>query len=232
MAHSTENENVSNALGDPRDPQGRRRVEIGDDSLWIETPPDLDVLLDRAAAEDPQAVDEIPYYAILWPAAEGLVRYLASIREEWASLDRVTELGCGLGLPSVFLAKHGVRALATDFHRDAGEWLMHNAALNGAKVDYLPLDWEAILEKPETAAPYQSDWIIGSDLLYEKRHIPALICTLNRLCTGGTVILSDPGRAALDLFVMGMEKTGWRHTLIVEGDIYVCRFDREGESPL
>lgn len=57
---------------DPVTPQGRQHVTIGEQVLTIETPPDLDALLDRAAAVDPQAVDAIPYYAILWPAAHGL----------------------------------------------------------------------------------------------------------------------------------------------------------------
>ena len=57
---------------DPVSPQGRHTVTVGDITFTVETPPDLDALLDRAAAADPQAVDSIPYYAILWPAARGL----------------------------------------------------------------------------------------------------------------------------------------------------------------
>ena len=217
---------ITNSLGDPSDPQGLQRVEVGDLSLWVETPPDLDALLDRAAEENPQAVDSIPYYAILWPSALGLARYLWQIREEWKGVGRIAELGCGLGLPSVLVAKSGVPVLATDFHQDAGPWLTHNAAINQTEVPYRSLDWEMILADPATAAPFRSDWVIGSDLLYEKRHIPALICSINRICTGRTAIFADPGRAALDLFVMGMEESGWKFTLIPVGDIYVCRFDR------
>lgn len=221
---------VTNALGDPSDPQGLQKVVIGELELRVETPPDLDALLDRAAEEDPQTVDSIPYYAILWPAARGLAQYLWEIRDEWENLGRVTELGCGLGLPSVLLAKSGLQVLATDFHKDAGPWLTHNAEINQTKVPYRSLDWGMILADPSTAVPYQSDWVVGSDLLYEKRHIPALICSINKICTGQTAILADPGRAALDLFVMGMEESGWKFTLVPIDDIYVCRFDREGES--
>ena len=35
---------------DPIDPQGRQTVTIGDIALTIETPPDLDALLDHAAS--------------------------------------------------------------------------------------------------------------------------------------------------------------------------------------
>ena len=228
MASSAVKGGAANIPGDPLNPQGVKKVEIGKTDLWVETPPDLDVLLDQAAEENPQAVDTIPYYAILWPSARGLAQYLWSVREEWKKLGRITELGCGLGLPSVFLAKSGLQVLATDFHKDAGPWLTHNAEINQTHVPYRSLDWEMILSNPAIAVPYQSDWVIGSDLLYEKCHIPALICSINRICTGKTAVIADPGRDALDLFVMGMEKSGWKFTLVPVGDIYVCRFDREG----
>ena len=216
---------------DPIDPQGRQTVTIGDIALTIETPPDLDALLDHAAAEHPQAVDAIPYYAILWPSAIGLARYLWEIRGELAGRPMI-ELGCGLGLPSILLARLGFTVTATDFHPDAAPWLRHNARLNQAAVTYRPLDWEALLQTPAlpegdpALAPQRPAGVIGSDLLYERRHIPALIHTIGRLCTSNTAIIADPGREALDLFVMGMERVGWRHTLIPVDEIYVCRFDR------
>jgi predicted nicotinamide N-methyase len=240
---------------DPVSPQGRHTVTVGDVTLTVETPPDLDALLDRAAANDPQAVDAIPYYAILWPAARGLADYLWQHRAELCGGTRVIELGCGLGLPSILAARLGARVLATDFHPDTGMWLLHNAALNGATLDYQQLDWSEFLDwrsevrdrrSEETERPPQlsdlrpptSDLrpadslqpyslIIGSDLLYEKRHIPALVCAIDALCApGGRAVIADPGRDNLPLFVSSMEKSGWRHTLHPEGDIYVCRFER------
>jgi predicted nicotinamide N-methyase len=69
--------------------------------------------------------------------------------------------------------------------------------------------------------------VIGSDLVYERRHIPALACAIDALCApGGRAVIADPGRDNLDLFVATMEKSGWRHTLCPEGDIYVCEFER------
>ena len=69
--------------------------------------------------------------------------------------------------------------------------------------------------------------VFGSDLLYERRHIPALVCAIETLCApGGHAVISDPGRDNLPLFVAGMEDSGWRSTLIPVDDIYVCRFER------
>lgn len=215
---------------DPVSPQGRHIVVIGDVSLTMETPPDLDALLDRAAADDPQAVDAIPYYAILWPAARSLAVHLWDIREELSGR-RVIELGCGLGLPGILAARLGAQVTATDFHPDNGTWLQHNAALNGVSLDYAQLDWNAFLEPGSERASRsldgRFDLVVGSDLLYERRHIPALICAIGALCApGGHAVIADPGREHLPLFVTGMEQDGWRATLRPVDDIYVCRFDR------
>ena len=224
---------------DPVSPQGRHTVTVGDITLTVETPPDLDALLDSAAERDPQAVDAIPYYAILWPAAHGLAKYLWQHRTELQGGTRVIELGCGLGLPSILAARLGARVLATDFHPDTGEWLQRNAALNGVALGYAQLDWNIFLDARQTTLDAREpvptlqpnslqpcSLVIGSDLLYERRHIPALVCAISALCAPcGHAVISDPGRDNLDLFVATMEKSGWRHTLHAESDIYVCRFD-------
>ena len=211
---------------DPVSPQGRQTVTVGDIALTIETPPDLDALLDHAAATDPQAVDAIPYYAILWPAALGLARHLWERRAELPGR-RVIELGCGLGLPAILAARLGADVLATDFHPDTGEWLLHNARLNGVSPAYRQLDWEASFSAPPDIPP--AAHVIGSDLLYERRHIPALVRTIDALCAlGGHAVIADPGRDNLPLFVSSMEKDGWQSTLHPVDDIYVCRFDRRG----
>ena len=212
---------------DPLSPQGRHTVTIGDISLTLETPPDLDALLDRAAAADPQAVDAIPYYAILWPAAHGLARALWEHRAELRGGTRVIELGCGLGMPSILAARLGARVLATDFHPDTGTWLLHNAGLNQVDLIYMQLDWNNLMDPAQLPRYQTAPLIIGSDLLYERRHIPALVCAIDALCApGGHAVIADPGRDNLPLFVASMEDSGWRHTLAPVDDIYVCRFER------
>ena len=212
---------------DPLSPQGRHTVTIGDVSLTLETPPDLDALLDRAAAADPQAVDAIPYYAILWPAAHGLARALWEHRAELRGGTRVIELGCGLGMPSILAARLGARVLATDFHPDTGTWLLHNAGLNQVDLIYMQLDWNNLTDPAHLPRYQTAPLIIGSDLLYERRHIPALVCAIDALCApGGHAVIADPGRDNLPLFVASMEDSGWRHTLAPVDDIYVCRFER------
>ncbi len=215
---------------DPVTPQGRRRVMIGEQILMIETPPDLDVLIDRAAASDPQAVDAIPYYAILWPAAYGLACHLWEQRARLPGL-RVIELGCGLGLPSILAARLGASVVATDFHPDTGEWLLHNATLNRVHPAYHDLDWNACVDRTHPLCTQPAPLVIGSDLLYERRHIPALVCAIDALCaSGGQAVIADPGRDHLPLFTAAMQASGWLATLHPAGDIYVCSFDRPTTS--
>ena len=205
---------------DPVSPQGRHAVTVGDVALTVETPPDLDALLDRAIATHPQAVDAIPYYSILWPAAKGLASHLWENRIDLPGR-RVIELGCGLGLPSILAARLGAQVTATDFHPETGEWLLHNAALNNVALDYAQLDWNVFLDgrsevggqrsdgtnqpfstsalrfPPSDSRPPTADFplIIGSDLVYERRHIPALVCAIGALCApGGHAVIADPDR--------------------------------------
>lgn len=210
---------------DPVSPQGKQSIQIGDVSIMIETPPDLDSLLDRAAKEAPHTVDGIPYYAILWPAARGLADHLWQERKALKGKN-VIELGCGLGLPSILAAKLGAIVHATDFHPDTGEWLLHNAQANKVDLSYQQLDWTIFLSgATKETTPACAPFVIGSDLLYESRHIPALVCTIDSLCLqDGQAIISDPGRDNLPIFVAAMERIGWKADLIPINDIYVCRF--------
>lgn len=213
---------------DPITSQGHLRIGIGESVFTLVAPPDLEALLDHAAKKTPQTVDAIPYYAILWPAAQGLARYVAS-RHAALRGCRVIELGCGLGLPSVVAARHGATVIATDFHPDVGTWLMRNAAMNGVTLDYCPLDWNECLAPRQTVTRRipPAPFVMGSDLLYEKRHIPALIRVIELLCaSGGEVWIADPGRDTLPLFTSAMEKNGWSCELVPVEEIYLCRFAR------
>lgn len=198
--------------------QRRCHVTVGGEVFTIEMPANPEALLDRVAVSDPQNVDAIPYYATLWPAALGLAHFLA---REYSTLEacRVLELGCGLGLPAIVAARVGATVVATDFHPDTGQWLLHNAHLNQVVLAYLAADWGALTQMarpPIVEAPF--DLLIGSDLLYEKRHIPALVCAINNLCAiDGEVIIADPGRDNLALFVSSMEHSNWHFTLHAQG---------------
>ncbi len=215
---------------DPFSPQIRKILTFSELSLTIETPPDLDQLLEKAAAENPQGVDSIPYYSILWPSAIALAEHLNANRSLLKGR-RVIELGCGLGLPSILSARLGAAVTATDFHPGNHEWLRHNAALNQADVDYLQLDWNSFVAAAPALPLPPAPLIIGSDLVYERIHIAALVCAISALCQpGGSAIIADPGRDNLPLFAAAMEKAGWCYTLHPRDEIYIMHFQRKSPA--
>jgi predicted nicotinamide N-methyase len=193
---------------------------VGELRIEIETPPDFEALLDACAARTPDNVDRIPYYATLWPSALGLAAALWQRRDVLAGT-RAVELGCGLGLPAIVAARLGATVLATDFHPDAGSWLQRNAARNGVSLAYEQLTWGAC---PAHSA---FDWVIGSDLLYERRHIASLATAITALAApAGRALIADPGRDGLADFTSAMASHGWQSELEPHGEIYVLVFTR------
>lgn len=202
---------------------GRHTLVFGDVSLTIETPADFDALLDACARETPDTVDRIPYYANLWPSAIGLAEALAT-RASALTGTSVIELGCGLGLPSILAARLGAATVvATDFHPDVMPWLRQNAAQNNAAITFEHLSWAT----PRTLGGRCFDWVIGSDLLYERRHIPALVHCIDTLAApGATLLVADPGRDGLGSFAAALTRSGWCCDLEPHGDIYVVAAQR------
>ena len=197
-------------------------IPVGDLDIAIRVPPNFDALLDEAAQRTPTDVDAIPYYASLWPSARALANVLWEQRA-FLTGRRVLELGCGLGLPSIVAAKLGAEVTATDFHPDAGKWCEANAAANHVALTFQACDWSA---PPEWGA---FDMVIGSDLIYERRHIPALVTCITRLCAvDGRVLIADPGREGLAQFNAAMQACNWSSELIPRGEIYVLSFTRGG----
>ncbi|HVB07004.1 MAG TPA: methyltransferase domain-containing protein [Acidimicrobiales bacterium] len=150
----------------------------------------LDLLrpLDPAAlvSEDAFAENEfLPYWAEVWPSA----LRLADSLPEHLDGQRVVELGCGIGIPSLVAAARGAEVLATDWAEEALGLLARNAARNGLNVEVARVDWAA-----PTAliarAPF--DLVIAADVLYEARNVAWLLALLPQLATH--VLLADPGR--------------------------------------
>lgn len=207
-------------------PRTARTVHLGAMSIQIETVRSFDALLDQYAESDPTAVDRIPYFAQLWPAAIALAKFLveppnASPPKLFSGL-RAIELGCGLGLPSIVAARLGATVLAVDFHPDNETLFRRNAAVNNVgDIQYLTADWSAL----SGVRPF--DLVLGSDLLYERRTLNSLVDTMTRLCApGGTILLSDPGRDAVQPVVAEIESRGFRPWTHVIDECFIVEFSR------
>jgi len=144
----------------------------------------------QALADRTQDAD--PMFGELWPASLALAGLMAEFP---AAGKRVLEAGCGLALPSLVLASRGVDVTACDHHPRAGEFLSHNAALNGlAPIPFRLAAWA-------DAALGAYDLVIGADLLYERDQPEVLAAFLDRhAARGAQIVIADPGRRQLGAF--------------------------------
>ncbi|MEW6751300.1 MAG: methyltransferase domain-containing protein [Candidatus Latescibacterota bacterium] len=164
-------------------------------------------LLDRMVQQEARGHrgERFPYWAEVWPAALALARWLAEART--CPPRRTLELGCGVGLVGISLARMGWRVQATDFVEDALIFATHNARLNGAaarhSVSYL--DWRNPVGRP-------CDCLVASDVAYERRNLPYLVRLLRCLLVpGGVFYLGDPGRRSTRCLVEVLGEQGFGH---------------------
>jgi predicted nicotinamide N-methyase len=127
---------------------------------------------DALISEEEYAKDEyLPYWADLWPAS----RALADVLPVDLLGQRVVELGCGLGVPSLVAAARGALVTATDWSEDAIALLRRNAGRNGLDVKAVVHDWRD--DWPEG----RFDLAIASDIVYELRYVEPLAMLLPQL---------------------------------------------------
>ncbi|MCM2321866.1 MAG: protein N-lysine methyltransferase family protein [Oligoflexia bacterium] len=149
-----------------------------------------------------------PYFGVIWPSARALCGHLAEKGPAVFTDRSVLEVGCGLALPSLLLSKLGACVTATDFHPEVPRFLERNIALNGLSgPHYVALDWATGAEALREA---RYDWIVGSDLLYERQQPEFLARVIeDHLAPGGRAVLADPARPYLQPFVDAMRVRGF-----------------------
>ena len=169
----------------------RIALPVGD--VALSRPRDAEALLTEEGFEREEF---LPYWAELWSSAVALADDIArrSLRAE-----RVLELGCGLGLPSIAAVLAGGRVLATDWSPDAVRVTAANAALNGVELETAEVAWAdpgPIVER----GPWR--YVIASDVLYEPRNVDQLLELLPRLVDRkGRILIADPGRRPAEDFL-------------------------------
>src|SRR5436190_1197878 len=134
--------------------------------LSLLRPPQPDRLIDEERFLDDEF---LPYWAELWPASLALADALPDVRRQ-----RVVELGCGLGVPSLVAAASGAHVTAIDWAAEAIELLRTNAGRNGVVVQAEVRDWRK---------PWRDrfDLVLAADVLYERRNVAPLLARLKEL---------------------------------------------------
>ena len=142
----------------------------------------------RSCQQDPLFKRKVPQFGIVFERSGNkmLARY-----EHHHIIRRILELGCGLALSSLMLARRGADITASDNHPLAEQFLAYNAGLNQLPMPvYRDLPW-----LDSGAELGQFDLILGSDILYEREHAAILAALLQRMSTAtAEIIISDPGR--------------------------------------
>lgn len=147
-----------------------------------------------------------PLFGVVWPAGLALAQAMSRFP---VAGKHILELGCGLGLASLVLARRGADITACDHHPLAGEFLRHNAGLNGlAPIAYHNVPWLG----PNPALGC-FDLIIGSDLLYERDHAALLAGFIAHHANPvAQVLLADPGRGYASSFSVLLAAQGFVRT--------------------
>lgn len=149
-----------------------------------------------------------PYFGCVWPSARALAGYV--LDQPDLRGHAVLEIGCGLAIPGILAARAGAAVTVTDCHPDVPRFLERNVLLNEVRgVNFLHADWRSGWTLPEP----RYDWIMGSDVLYDKEHALNLTRWLGKPGERTKLVtIADPGRPYLQEFVLTMGDLGWSET--------------------
>ncbi len=165
----------------------------------------LDELFDnliQKGDDHPDVLDErIPYWAELWASALAMSWYLVENQHLITPNVKVTEIGCGLGLPSIIAGKLGVEVCLTDYDTDALDFAKLNWEQNlpNKKARFEQLDWR----NPDPSV--SADLLLASDVAYEKRAFEPLLNAFSTLLKpNGTILITEPNRPVSTTFFSNM----------------------------
>jgi len=149
-------------------PLAFEKVSIGQESLELGQIADLEAYIDQLAGREEKIV--LPFWAKIWPASILLSYFL----DKYLKVDgqkTVLEIGSGLGICGLFLAKKGMNVIISDIEPDALLFIQINILKNGlenkARV--------AMVDFTKTKLTVPADYIIGSEVLYLKESYNNLV---------------------------------------------------------
>lgn len=202
------------------------KIELGDSELEIERLKSLDETIDAFFAEYERTNRAelfeglCPYFGVPWQAGLVLARKMEAEKEKWKGRE-VLEIGCGLALPSLVLAKAGAFVTATDLHPDVPVFLGRNKKRNHLSgPEYLFLDWRLERNLPE------AELLLGSDIVYDRQQPEQLVSFLKSYPGWKEAVFTDPGRPYWERFVELVKAEGFGATEGLEQGVFLLTVRR------
>jgi predicted nicotinamide N-methyase len=157
------------------------RAHIADDvfALW------------EAWEKETGGVRDIPFWAVVWPAAASLAGYLLKNKDIVAGKS-VLDFGCGGGIAGIAAAKAGAeKVIGNDIDPVALYVAKKNMIANNTEI---LLDGKDLLEEKKTVEKF--DIILIADMFYEKAKSKILMEFIyEMLQNGAEIIIADGERA-------------------------------------
>jgi len=138
------------------------------------------------------ALRDVPYWAIVWPAAQVLSQYLTA-NQSLVTGRSVLDCGCGGGMTAITAAASGARrAIGCDLDASAVAVAQQNAAANRVAAEFICQD------VIDCCDPQTFEVILVADLFYQRELSLGLMAALTSAHAHGCeVIIADSGRPFL-----------------------------------
>jgi len=166
----------------------------------------FDDLISKDSCDEMVKDEQIPYWTEIWPSSIGLCMHLNTISEE-INGSRVLELGCGLGLPSIYAGFLNPKSVkATDYLEDALTFCKSNWLLNHSSniFETARFDWRS-----PNLIMKSYDVLLAADIVYEDRMVTSVFDFLvKNLVSVQVFILSDPDRKTCSALLEKLQGSG------------------------
>ncbi|MEZ5591069.1 MAG: methyltransferase domain-containing protein [Gammaproteobacteria bacterium] len=190
-------------------------IEFGDIDIHVRTLRDNQQFLDVDGVAEKLGISSAtwPLFGVVWASGQVLAHLMFDYE---VAGKRVLEVGCGIALASLVLNQRLADITATDYHPEAGAFLLENVKLNTGKIiPFVRTGWS-----DENSGLGKFDLVIGSDLLYEHGHVEQLAGFIEQHARPHCeVLLVDPGRGHHARFSKKMVSLGYAHSQNKPGNV-------------
>lgn len=168
-------------------------------SLYIPDQALVKTTYQKLVAADPTTL--FPYWAKVWASSDAIVQFLLE-EPGWIQNKKVLEIGAGIGVPSLSIAKQAHKIIVSDYAPEAVMLLQKNIEyLKLTNVLAQQIDWNNVSEDLVV------DTILLSDTNYEPHEHNNLVLLIEKyINTGSTIIVATPNRLSSNPFLENVSK--------------------------